>query len=82
MPAAAPAVGGGRGGGGGGGGGRGGGGAAGMVPPGTYRVTMIANGRTYVSSVQVRRDPMLNQIEGGQPVVFAADVQNGYTTRR
>jgi hypothetical protein len=54
-----------------------------MVPPGSYRVTMVANGRTYVSSVQVRRDPMLNTIEGGgDPIVYAADVQNGYATRR
>jgi hypothetical protein len=53
-----------------------------MVAPGTYRVTMVANGRTYVGAIQVRRDPMLNQIDsGGQPIVYAADVQNGYVTR-
>jgi hypothetical protein len=44
---------------GGGGGGRGGGGG-GLVAPGTYRVTMTANGRTYTSAVSVRRDPMLD----------------------
>ena len=81
LPPAAPAVGGGRGGGGGGGGGRGGGGGGGMVAPGSYRVTMVANGRTYVSSVQVRRDPMLNQIEGGGDIIYAADVQNGFARR-
>ncbi|MEO6224079.1 MAG: hypothetical protein ABIP90_12600, partial [Vicinamibacterales bacterium] len=58
-PNAAPA-GGGRGGGG-GGFGRGGGGGA-TVAPGTYRVTMTANGTTYTSSVTVRADPMLAEI--------------------
>ena len=53
---AAPA--GGRGGGGGGGGGRGGGGGAAQVEPGTYRVTMTANGKTYTSTVTLRPDPM------------------------
>jgi photosystem II stability/assembly factor-like uncharacterized protein len=61
APNPAPAAGG-RGGGGGGGGGRGGGGGAGAVTPGTYRVTMTANGQTYTSSVTVRADPMLAEI--------------------
>jgi hypothetical protein len=52
--------GGGRGGGG-GGGGRGGGGG-GLVQPGTYRVTMVANGRSYASAIEVRADPMLAEI--------------------
>jgi hypothetical protein len=44
---------------------------------------MVANGRTYVGSIDVRRDPMLNQIEGGgEPIVYAADVQNGFAQRR
>ena len=55
----ASAQGGGRGFGGGGGGGRGGGGGAGLVEPGTYKVTMTANGKTYTSAITVRRDPML-----------------------
>jgi len=45
---------------GGGGGGRGGGGAAGLVEPGTYRVTMTANGQTHTGTITVRRDPILN----------------------
>jgi len=45
-------------GGGGGGGGRGGGGAA-LVAPGTYRVAMTVGGKTYTSSITVRRDPMI-----------------------
>ena len=66
MAAAAPAPAGGRGGGGGGGGGgRGGGGGGGLVPPGTYRITMTANGKTYTSAIQVRQDPMLNTLQGG-----------------
>ena len=47
---------------GGGGGGRGGGGGGGAVQPGTYRVTMVANGTTYTSSITVRPDPMLAEI--------------------
>jgi hypothetical protein len=62
VSAIAPPAGGRGGGGGGGGGGRGGGGAAGPVEPGTYRVTMTANGQTYTSSVSVRADPMLAEI--------------------
>ncbi len=54
--AAAPA---GRGGG--GGGGRGGGGG-GQIEPGTYKVTLTAGGQTYVSSLTVRRDPLLNDM--------------------
>jgi photosystem II stability/assembly factor-like uncharacterized protein len=42
-----------------GGGGRGGGGG-GLVPPGTYRVTVTANGQTYTGAISVRRDPMLD----------------------
>jgi hypothetical protein len=42
---------------GGGGGGRGGG-AAGRVEPGTYAVTMVANGTTYRGTITVRADPM------------------------
>jgi photosystem II stability/assembly factor-like uncharacterized protein len=44
--------------GGGGGGGRGGGGGAAQVEPGTYKVTMTANGKTYTSTVTLRPDPM------------------------
>jgi photosystem II stability/assembly factor-like uncharacterized protein len=51
-------------GGGGGGGGRGRGGGGGMVAPGTYRVTMTANGKTYTNSITVRRDPMLDGVDG------------------
>lgn len=60
---AAPAPGG-RGGGGGGGGGFGGGrgGGAAAVTPGTYRVTMTANGTTYTGAIAVRADPMLAEI--------------------
>ena len=47
--------------GGGGGGGRGGGGG-GLVEPGNYRVTLTAGGQTYVNSITVRRDPMLDEI--------------------
>jgi hypothetical protein len=46
-------------GGGGGGGGRGGGGGAGLVAPGSYKVTMTVGGKTYISSITVRQDPML-----------------------
>ena len=60
APNPAPAAGG-RGGGG-GGGGRGGGGGAGAVTPGTYRVTMTANGQAYTSSITVRADPMLAEL--------------------
>ena len=50
----------GGGGGGGGRGGRGGGGLQGEpAPPGEYRVTMTANGKTYTSKLTVREDPML-----------------------
>ena len=55
------AAGGGRGG---RGGGRGGGpqGPQGdLAPPGEYRVTMTANGKTYTSRLTVRPDPMLNE---------------------
>ncbi|MEZ5318709.1 MAG: hypothetical protein R2752_15020 [Vicinamibacterales bacterium] len=55
-PAAQPQGGGGRRGGG-GGFGRGGGGG-GRVDPGTYKITMTANGRTYTSTIQVRPDPI------------------------
>jgi hypothetical protein len=58
QPTAAPA-GGGRGGGGGGFGGRGGG--AGRVAPGTYKVTLTANGKPYVSTITLREDPMLHE---------------------
>jgi hypothetical protein len=57
MSAPTPPAGG-RGGGGGGGGGRGGGGGGGQVEPGTYRVTMTANGKTYTSTITVREDPI------------------------
>jgi hypothetical protein len=59
LPPNPAPTGGGRGGG--GGGGRGGGGAA-AVTPGTYRVTMTANGTTYTSAITVRADPMLAEI--------------------
>ena len=45
-------------GGGGGGGGRGGGGGAGRVTPGTYKITMTANGKAYTKTILVRADPM------------------------
>jgi photosystem II stability/assembly factor-like uncharacterized protein len=65
QQAAAQAAGRQGGGGGGGGGGRGGrGGAFGpqgeQAPPGEYRVTMSANGKTYTSKLTVREDPMLS----------------------
>lgn len=47
--------------GGGGGFGRGGGGGGG-IEPGTYRVTMTANGQAYTSAITVRADPMLAEI--------------------
>ena len=50
-------------GGGGGRGGRGGGGLQGEpAPPGEYRVTMTANGKTYTSKLTVREDPMLTNL--------------------
>ena len=39
-------------------GGRGGGGGAQRAEPGTYRVTMTANGKTYTSTVTLRPDPL------------------------
>jgi hypothetical protein len=51
-------------GGGGGGGGRGRGGGGGMVAPGTYRVTMTANGKAHPNSITVRRDPMMDGVDG------------------
>jgi hypothetical protein len=59
VPSTAPA-GGGRGGG--GGGGRGGGGAN-AVTPGTYRVTLTANGTAYTNAITVREDPLLREIK-------------------
>jgi hypothetical protein len=61
----------GRGGGGGGfGGGRGRGGAQGpqgeLAPPGDYRVTMTAGGKTYTTRLRIRQDPMLD--EGGRRI--------------
>ena len=46
---------------GGGRGGRGGGGGpqGEAAPPGEYRVTMTANGKTYTSKLRVREDPLL-----------------------
>jgi hypothetical protein len=62
APPAVGAPGGGRGGGGGGGGGgRGGGGGGGRVPPGTYRITMTANGKTYTGAITLRADPMAQE---------------------
>jgi hypothetical protein len=54
-PGGAPS--GGRGGGG-GAGGRGGGGGPAQVDAGSYRVTMVANGKTYTGAITVREDPM------------------------
>ena len=52
----------GRGGQGGGGRGRGGFGPQGeQAPPGEYRVTMMANGKTYTSRLILRADPMLSE---------------------
>jgi hypothetical protein len=65
QQAAAQAAGrqGGGGGGGGGRGGRGGGGPQGEpAPPGEYRVTMTANGKTYTSKLTVREDPLLAKV--------------------
>jgi photosystem II stability/assembly factor-like uncharacterized protein len=61
----APAGGRGAGGGGGGGGGGRGGGGGGRVPPGTYKITMTANGKAYTSTIEVREDPMVRS--GGVP---------------
>jgi photosystem II stability/assembly factor-like uncharacterized protein len=55
---------GGRRGGGGGFGGRGGGNN--RVDPGTYKVTMTASGKTYASTITVRRDPLLKDGNVGQ----------------
>ncbi len=55
VPAMGAQTGGGRG----FGGGRGRGGNAGLVPPGTYKVTMTANGKAYTSTITVRQDPIL-----------------------
>jgi len=49
-------------GGGGGRGGRGGGLQGDPAPPGEYRVTMTANGKTYTSKLTVREDPMLTNL--------------------
>jgi hypothetical protein len=57
-PTPAVQAGGRGGGGGGGGGGRGGGGGGDQVEAGTYRVTLVANGKTYTSTVTIREDPM------------------------
>jgi photosystem II stability/assembly factor-like uncharacterized protein len=55
---------------GGGGGGRGRGGAQGpqgeLAPPGDYRVTMTAGGKTYTTRLRIRQDPMLD--EGGRRI--------------
>jgi hypothetical protein len=55
------AAGGGRGGRGGGRGGGPQGPQGALAPPGEYRVTMTANGKTYTSRLTVRPDPMLNE---------------------
>jgi hypothetical protein len=66
QQAAAQAAGrqGGAGGGGGGGGrgGRGGGPQGEPAPPGEYRVTMTANGKTYTARLTVREDPLLASV--------------------
>jgi photosystem II stability/assembly factor-like uncharacterized protein len=64
--------GGGRGGGG-GGGGRGGGGGGGRVAPGSYKVTLTANGKTYVKTILVRADPMAQTRPGGLSPLLAID---------
>jgi hypothetical protein len=56
QPTGAP-----QGGRGGGGGGRGGGGG-GLVAAGSYRITMVANGKSYTGAINVRQDPMLNTL--------------------
>ncbi len=76
VPPATDAPAGGRGGGGGGGGGGRGGGGGGRVPPGSYRVTMTANGKTYSSSVTVRQDPMMDGL-GGAPGGIALPIIGG-----
>ena len=65
------------GGGGGGGGGRGGGGGAGRVTPGTYRITMTANGKAYTKTILVRADPMA--AGGAMPpgATLALDAESG-----
>jgi hypothetical protein len=67
---------GGRGGGGGGGGGRGGGGA-GLVDPGSYRVTMTANGKTYTSAIAVRHDPMIEKMSDADRAAALASLATG-----
>jgi hypothetical protein len=73
TPAGAQVAGGGRGGGG-GGGGFGGGGAA-RVAPGTYKVTMTANGKTYTSTITVRQDPLLKESSDSGGAMLAIDAQ-------
>jgi hypothetical protein len=78
VPGPANAQGGGRGGGGGGGGGgRGGGGGAGLVDPGSYRVTMTANGKTYTSAISVRRDPLIDKMTGAERSAAIASLSTG-----
>lgn len=70
--AAAPA---GRGGGGGFGGG---GGTLGRAQPGTYKVTLTANGKTYTSSITLKADPLgvAAAMSGG---LLAVDAEGGAT---
>jgi photosystem II stability/assembly factor-like uncharacterized protein len=77
QPSDAPAQTGRRGGG--GGFGRGGG-NAGRAAPGTYRVTMTANGKTYTGSIVLREDPMVRdgQVQGGG--LLAIDAESGAVT--
>jgi hypothetical protein len=62
---------------GGGGGGRGRGGGGGLVPPGSYRVTMTANGKTYTNAITVRRDPMMDGVDGAAPSGIALPIIGG-----
>ena len=60
-------------GGGGGGGGFGGGGGGGLVAPGVYKVTMTAGGKSYTTTITVRRDPSLKDGDNGGGGPFALD---------
>ena len=63
---------------GGGGGFGGGGGNAGRAEPGTYKVTMTANGKTYTSTITLKADPMgLAAGMAGAPL--AVDAESGVT---
>jgi hypothetical protein len=45
------------------------------VSPGTYKVTLTANGRPYVETIVVRPDPMLRDGQGAPSSLLAIDAE-------